>query len=60
MTYGCIPGPEQPDRDVTSGERQAIAGFAIGILVLDLRYPLFPGNVANATTWSKPLHGACP
>ncbi len=55
MTYGCIPGSEQPDEDITSGERQAIAGFAIGILVLDLRYPLFPGNVANATTWDFPV-----
>jgi hypothetical protein len=55
MSYGCIPGPQQPDRDIASGKKQAVSGFALGILVLDLRYPLFPGNVANATTWDFPV-----
>jgi len=35
--------------------RQAIAGHAIGIVVLDLWYPYFPGNVANATTYDFPV-----
>jgi hypothetical protein len=36
-------------------KRQAIAGNAIGILVLDLHYPYLPGNVANATTFNFPV-----
>ena len=31
------------------------AGFAIGIIAVDLIYPKLPGNVANATTYSFPV-----
>lgn len=55
MSHAFIDGGTQPDQDVTTGPRQAFAGGAIGILVLDLRYPLFPGNVANASTWDFPV-----
>jgi hypothetical protein len=55
MNPTFIPGPDQPDFPVSTGARQAIGGCAIGILVLDLRYPLFPGNVANASTWDFPV-----
>ncbi|MCK4222566.1 MAG: aspartate/glutamate racemase family protein [Dehalococcoidia bacterium] len=34
---------------------QAIAGSAIGIVVLDLWYPYMPGNVANASTFNFPV-----
>jgi Asp/Glu/hydantoin racemase len=50
-----LPGPRQPDVTVKTGTEQAIGGCAIGILVLDLRCPLFPGNVANASTWNFPV-----
>lgn len=55
MTYAYLPGPGQPDGEIRSLPGQAIGGCSIGILVLDLRYPLLPGNVANATTWDFPV-----
>ena len=55
MTYSYIPGPEQPDTVIVMPKGQAIAGAAVGILVLDLSYPIMPGNVANAATWDFPV-----
>lgn len=37
------------------GSQQAWAGEAVGIIVLDARYPCIPGNVANATTFDFPV-----
>jgi len=34
---------------------QHVGGHAIGILVLQLGYPIIPGNVANATTFDFPV-----
>lgn len=34
---------------------QVIAGFPIGILMLDVWYPLLPGNVVNASTYKFPV-----
>ena len=34
---------------------RATAGYAIGILVIDIAYPLAPGNVANASTFPFPV-----
>jgi aspartate/glutamate racemase len=34
---------------------QCFYGNSIGILVLDVKYPCVPGNVANATTYSFPV-----
>jgi len=55
MTYAYIPGPEQPNTQIQMLKGQAIAGCAIGILVLDLWYPLLPGNVANGSTFDFPV-----
>jgi hypothetical protein len=55
MKGAYMPGPSQPDLTIRIGEGQAIAGAAIGILVLDLRYPYMPGNVANASTYRYPV-----
>ncbi|MFC1912317.1 aspartate/glutamate racemase family protein [Chloroflexota bacterium] len=55
MTYGYMPGPEQPDIDIQMIKGQAVAGCAIGILVLDLWYPYVPGNVANGSTFNFPV-----
>ena len=55
MTYAYIPGPGQPDEEISIPAGQAIAGGAIGILVLDLCYPLLPGNVANASSYNFPI-----
>jgi len=55
MVYGFMPGSEQVDVQVSVPKGQAVAGSAIGILVLDLWYPYLPGNVANASTFSFPV-----
>ena len=56
MVYGFMPGSEQVNTQISMPKEQAIAGNAIGILVLDLWYPYLPGNVANASTYSFPVH----
>lgn len=56
MVYGYIWGHDQPDVRLSISREQAMAGAAIGILVLDLWYPYLPGNVANATTFAFPVH----
>ena|ERR1700694_4385851 len=40
---------------VTIARHQAVAGVAIGIIVIDIWYPLLPGNVANASTYQFPV-----
>ncbi len=55
MTYAFIPGPEQPNVQISIPKGQVIAGYAIGILVFDIWYPLLPGNVVNASTYSFPV-----
>jgi len=35
--------------------KQPVAGFAIGILAIDIWYPLVPGNIVNATTYDFPV-----
>jgi len=55
MVYPFCPGQSLSNQVIESGPHQAVAGCAIGIVVLDLRYPLLPGNVANASTWDFPV-----
>lgn len=55
MTNVCINGSGQPDIDISMPNGQAIAGHAIGIIVINIWYPLVPGNVANASTYSYPV-----
>jgi hypothetical protein len=55
MSYAYLPGPNQPETEITVPEGRAIAGHAIGIVVIDIAYPLVPGNVANATTFNFPV-----
>ena len=53
--YSFIPGPGQPQGEVVMPKGQAIAGHAIGILCIDIWYPLLPGNVVNACTYDFPV-----
>ena len=55
MTYAYMPGPQQADIDIQMLKGQAVAGCAIGIMVLDLWYPYIPGNVANGSTFDFPV-----
>jgi len=50
-----MPGPGQVDTEISMPKGQAVAGSAIGIVVLDLWYPYMPGNVANASTFNFPV-----
>ncbi|GAJ00417.1 unnamed protein product, partial [marine sediment metagenome] len=52
--YGYTSGYDQEEIFIPKG--QVVAGNAIGIIVLGVWYPLVPGNVANATTFSFPVH----
>jgi hypothetical protein len=55
MTHALITGVGQPDTEIIMPQGQAIAGCAIGIVVIDIWYPLLPGNVANASTFEFPV-----
>jgi len=55
MRYRYMSSAGQVGDQISIPEGQAIAGNAIGILVLALWYPLLPGNVANATTFEFPV-----
>jgi len=55
MDYTYFFGHNQPDKEIKMPEGQAIAGHAIGIIVINIWYPLVPGNVANASTYNFPV-----
>ncbi|MCK4580762.1 MAG: aspartate/glutamate racemase family protein, partial [Dehalococcoidia bacterium] len=55
MAYGFMNEPEKVNVQTQMLQGQAIAGSAIGIVVLDLWYPYMPGNVANASTFNFPV-----
>lgn len=55
LRRGNLNNLENVDADVSIPIGQAVAGSAIGILVLDLWYPYIPGNVANASTFDFPV-----
>jgi len=53
--HGYLDAANQVNADISIAKGRAIAGAAIGILVLDLGYPYLPGNVANASTYNFPV-----
>lgn len=55
MSYAYMSGWDQPKGQIFIPKGQASAGHSIGILVLDVWYPLVPGNVANASTYDFPV-----
>lgn len=56
MTYTYLGGGDLPDVDISMPEGQLIAGNAIGILVMNDRYPYLPGDVVNAGSYDFPVH----
>lgn len=52
--YGYL-GKGDDNRTFRIKQGQVVAGYPIGILVLDVWYPIIPGNVANATTYDFPV-----
>ncbi len=56
MVNSYISGFEQPDENVFMPKAQVLAGYGVGIIRSGTpAYPLFPGNVANASTFSFPV-----
>lgn len=56
MPYGYMFAGQQPDEDIFMPEGPVLAGCAIGIIRSGTpAYPLFPGNVANASTFDFPV-----
>lgn len=55
MHYGYLGEADAPRGRFHIPKGQFIAGHAVGIVVLQVWYPLLPGNVANATTFDFPV-----
>lgn len=47
------PGDGNERYNITKG--QWIAGYTVGIMLLDVHYPIMPGNVVNACTYDFPV-----
>ena len=55
MHYGYLGSGDYHGRKFRMPDGQYTAGQAIGIVHLEVWYPLFPGNVVNATTYGFPV-----
>jgi hypothetical protein len=55
MEYGYMEIGDERGKDFRMPKGQYTAGQAIGILHLEVWYPLLPGNVVNATTYAFPV-----
>jgi len=55
MKYAHFDPQFPPGGRLTIPKGQYIAGYAIGIIHLEVWYPLLPGNVVNATTYPFPV-----
>jgi Asp/Glu/hydantoin racemase len=48
------------DEEILYGKvGQCVSGYSLGILALDVAYPLIPGNVVNASTYEFPVRIKC-
>lgn len=55
MDYGYVSRQDMRGKRYSIPKGQYIAGHAIGIVHLEVWYPLLPGNVVNATTYNYPV-----
>ena len=55
MHYGYLGKGDARGQRFAMPKGQVIAGHAIGIVHLEVWYPLLPGNVVNATTFEFPV-----
>jgi hypothetical protein len=53
--YGYFDPSSYGDEKIMSNQGQSVAGYPIGILALELFYPLLPGNVVNPWTYDFPV-----
>ncbi len=52
--YGYLT-PGNDNKMIHMRKGQYVAGYSIGIMHLEVWYPIIPGNVANATTYDFPV-----
>lgn len=55
--YGYI-GKNDDDFTVVQKDGQIMSGYPIGVMLLNVKYPIVPGNVANACTFDFPVRYA--
>lgn len=53
--YGYFDQESYANQKIVSTPGQSVAGYPIGILALELFYPLLPGNVVNPWTYNFPV-----
>ena len=53
--YGYWDNETEDSAGVYGNPHQSVSGYPIGILCLDVSYPLIPGNVVNAYTYDFPV-----
>jgi len=53
--YGYIGNEQDTDRTFYIQKGQVISGYPVGIMLLNVWYPLLPGNVVNAYTYDFPV-----
>jgi Asp/Glu/Hydantoin racemase. len=57
--YGYWDNVAGDDSVISGRVGQCVSGFGLGILALDVAYPLIPGNVVNAYTYDFPVRVKC-
>lgn len=55
MTYAYTDFADQPEGLIRSPQRQSTGGHAIGIVGIEIYFPILPGSVVNATTYDFPV-----
>lgn len=53
--YDAVFDREDAGRRFSIRKGQIIAGYTVGIMLLDVWYPIIPGNVVNACTYDFPV-----
>ncbi len=53
--YGFYTPGQDENKTFRITKGQVIAGYPLGIMLLDVHYPLIPGNVVNASTYTYPV-----
>jgi hypothetical protein len=53
--YGYIGTQEDSNKRFYITPGQWVAGYTVGIMLLDVHYPILPGNVVNACTYNYPV-----
>ena len=53
--YGFYAPCQNEEKTFRITKGQVIAGYTLGIMLLDVHYPLIPGNVVNASTYTYPV-----